>query len=84
MAYDPRGERDHGGQGRGGGGREGGAAGGGYEGMPFRGRGKRESDFEYYGQRLRVTCRSVRTDSNETLLSLDRVMLVIYLLGNDL
>jgi polyadenylation factor subunit 2 len=38
MAYDPRGERDHGGQGRGGGGRD-----GGYEGLPFRGRGKRTS-----------------------------------------
>ncbi len=43
MAYNPRGDRDHGGQGRGGGEREGG--GGGYEGMPFRGRGKRRSSL---------------------------------------
>jgi len=45
MAYDPRGERDHGG--RGGGGRDGGGGGGGggYEGMTFRGRGKRESNI---------------------------------------
>ena len=41
MAYDPRGERDvGGGQGRGGGARE-----GGYEGLPFRGRGRRKSNF---------------------------------------
>jgi len=48
MAYDQRGERDHGGQGGGGGG----VGGGGHEGGFGRGRGRRKLNSWYIGQRV--------------------------------
>jgi hypothetical protein len=83
MAYDPRGERDHGGQGRGGGGRDGGG-GGGYEGMTFRGRGKRESNVWKRGPVPSSEGQFREDRFQRDLVSWDQVVLVIYLPGNAL